>query len=179
MASSTTLFNFPQLSANNYSNWKFRVECIMGERGIQGAIEEDLIKKAHTSEKEKADNLTLDAKAKSVIVQCISDKHIEYIKDATSACDMIEKLKKIFERKSTLTKLFIRRKLMTLKCSDSDDLQDHFMKFDSLIRELEDTGTKVDESDKICHLLLTLPSSYESVIVALETTFEFCEREIT
>lgn len=44
------------------------------------------------------------------------------------------------------------------------------MKFDSLNRDLEDAGTKMDDSDKIRHLLLTLPSVYDSVIVALETT---------
>ena len=44
-----------------------------------------------------------------------------------------------------------------------------FLKFDTITRELEDLGSKIDESDKVCHLLLTLGKDYETVITALET----------
>lgn len=91
------------------------------------------------------------------------------MKDAKTASEMITALKNIFERKSTLSKLYIRRQLLTLKCEDTN-LQDHFMKFDSLIRDLEATGTKLDEDDKVCHLLLTMTEKYQTVITVLETS---------
>lgn len=43
------------------------------------------------------------------------------------------------------------------------------MKFDTLIREIESTGTEMEETDKVCHLLLTMPEKYKTVITALET----------
>ncbi|KAK9667491.1 hypothetical protein QE152_g41333, partial [Popillia japonica] len=43
-------------------------------------------------EKDKKEFLAKDAKAKSIIVQCITDKHIDYIKDAKTAYNMIAKL---------------------------------------------------------------------------------------
>lgn len=50
-----------------------------------------------------------------------------------------------------------------------DSLQEHFNKLDGLIRELESTGTNMEQSDKVVNLLLTLPEKYDSVITALET----------
>lgn len=48
-------------------------------------------------------------------------------------------------------------------------MEDHFLKFDALIRELENTGMKIDETDKVCHLLLTMDAKYELEITAIET----------
>lgn len=101
---------------------------------------------------------------------CLTDKHIEYVKDAATAYEMMKSIESIFERKSMLSKLYIRRQLLQLKCKDDSDLQDHFVKFDSLIRELESTGTKLEEDDKVCHLLLTMSEKYETVITVLEIT---------
>ncbi|KAJ8893023.1 hypothetical protein PR048_005604 [Dryococelus australis] len=38
-----------------------------------------------------------------------------------------------------------------------------------LIRDLKETDSKMDENDKVCHLLLTMPSSYDTIVTSLET----------
>ena len=38
-----------------------------------------------------------------------------------------------------------------------------------LVRELKSTGAKLEESDIVCHLLLTMPEEYDMVVTALET----------
>ena len=43
------------------------------------------------------------------------------------------------------------------------------MKVEKLLRELESLGAKLDDADKSCYLLLTMPDSYEAIITALET----------
>lgn len=45
----------------------------------------------------------------------------------------------------------------------------HFLKFDGFIRELKSTGAKLEESDVVCHLLLTMPADYDVVVTTLET----------
>ena len=83
---------------------------------------------------------------------------------------MMKSLSSVFQRKSTLSKLYYRRKLLTLKCNEDTDLQDHFLIFDGIVRDLEGTGSTLDEDDKVCHLLLTMPERYNVVITVLETT---------
>lgn len=69
---------------------------------------------------------------------------------------MIESLQKVFEGKSSLTKLYMRKKLLTLKYKNTEGLTAHFSKFDTIINELESSGSRMEESDKVCHLLLTM-----------------------
>lgn len=51
----------------------------------------------------------------------------------------------------------------------SNNLANHFLKFDKLIREFKSTDATLEESDVVCHLLLTMPTEYNIVVTALET----------
>lgn len=163
----STGVNLPQLSQDNFDHWKFRIRMILEEKQVHDVLEKDVT--SITDENEKKDFLRKDAKAKSIVVQCITDKHLDLVKDCTTAKEMIKILGDIFQRKSTFTKLHLKRKLLTLKQQNNEKLEDHFFKFDSIIRELEGAGCKLEESDKVCHLLLTMSSKYEQVITAIET----------
>ena len=122
-----------------------------------------------TDTTKKKEFIINDAKAKAIIIQGVSDKHLDIIKDTKTAKDILIALQAMFVRSSTFSKLTLWRKLFNLKCGYRDKLEDHFLKFDSIIRELEDLGSKIDDSDKVCHLLLSLSKEYDTVITALET----------
>lgn len=164
-APSTSLHTpYPQLSGNNYSSWKFRLQSLLEMKEVL-----EVTKMEEIPEGNKA-AITMDAKARATIIACITDKHIEYVKNAKTAREMLKCLDNVFERKSVLSKLYLRRRLVQLKCSEDADLQDHFVRFDEIITDLEATGAKLEEDDKVCHLLLSLPSKFETVITVLETT---------
>lgn len=108
-------------------------------------------------------------KAQSIIVSGIFDKHLDIIKESTSAKEQIEDLKAVFVRPSSLIKLALWRKLINLKNEEIENLEDLFLRFDTTIRELKDRGSVLAEGDKVCHLLLSLPSKYSHLVTALET----------
>lgn len=77
-------------------------------------------------------------------------------------------LEKVFQRKGIASQLYLRKKLLTMKFSE-DSLEKFFVMFDEIIRELKSVGAKLEETDVVCHLLLTLPKSFDNIVTALET----------
>jgi len=163
MANSVT--TVPILTGSNFNNWKFRIHAILEKEQLITVINDDL----PTDEGKKKQFLINEAKAKALIIQGVSDKHLDLIKDAKSAKAMLNALQNVFMRSSSFSKLTLWRKLVSLKYNKRDSLEDHFLKFDTLTRELEEFGSKINDSDKDCHLLLSLSKEYETVVTALES----------
>ncbi|KAK9688266.1 protein of unknown function (DUF4219) [Popillia japonica] len=157
-------YKIPLFDGNNYGNWKFRMETFLEAKDLLQCI-----KMEQDDLENNADNKKRDLKCKSQIVQSIADTHLEYIKDCKTSREIWETLNKTFERKGIKNQLYLRRKLLSMKYNDSDNLQTHFLEFDKLIRELKNCGAKLEEADVVCHLLLTLPKSFDAIVTAIDT----------
>ncbi|KMQ83135.1 copia protein [Lasius niger] len=161
-------FKVPLFDGTNFDNWKFRMETLLEEHELL-----EYVKEAYTSmiTIEEADSAEVragkeeqlkhfrrsDRKCKSQIVQRIADSHLEYVKDEETAHGIWSVLSSTFERKGIANQLRLRKTLLTMKYSTSETMGNHFLKFDKLIRELRSTGAKLEDTDVVCHLLLTMP----------------------
>lgn len=65
--------------------------------------------------------------------------------------------------------MFLRRKLLTFKMGENNDLELHILEFDKIVRELKVSGANLGGEDAICQLLLSLPKHFKPVSTALET----------
>ncbi|KAJ8873460.1 hypothetical protein PR048_024277 [Dryococelus australis] len=82
--------------------------------------------------------------------------------------EMMHILEGIFERNGSLSKLFLVKKLLKLKFK-SGPLQDNFAQVEAIIREMDYFGSKMEDNDRLCFLLLMMPESPDNVITPLET----------
>jgi len=174
-------YRVPLFDGTNFSNWKFRIETLLTELDLIQYIEKSYKEMVNVSdgdtaqqrvEKETmlADHKKKDRKCRSQIIQRIADSHLEYAKDQETAHDIWQSLCSIFERKGIAGQLLTRKALLTMKFNAANDtLSSHLLKFDKLIRELRSTGAKLEETDIVCHLLLTMPAEYDTVVTAIET----------
>lgn len=173
-------FKIPLFDGNNFDNWKFRMETLLDEldllefvqQPLGSQIEEVESSESTTNEKEmkKASLRKADKKCKSQIIQRVGDSHLEYVKDQGTSFEIWETLKSTFMRKGIASQLLIRKTLLCMKFNPpTDTLESHFLKFDKLIRNLKSTGATLEETDVVCHLLLTMPTEYDVVVTALET----------
>lgn len=174
-------YRIPLLDGTNYSDWKFRLETLLTELELLMYIEADYTTLVvivdsddattrSRKQSEIAEHKRRDQKCKLQIIQRIADSHLEYAKDKTSAYEIWLSLENFFQRKGIASQLLLRKALLTMKFDTANDnLANHFLKFDKLIRKLKSTGATLEESDIVCHLLLTMPTEYNTVVTALET----------
>lgn len=169
-------YRIPLLDGTNYSDWKFRLETLT-ELDLSTYTEADYTTlvvivssddaATRTRKDEIAEHKKRDQKCKSQIIQRIADSHLEYAKDKASAYEIWLSLENAFQRKGIASQLLLRKALLTMKFDTANNnLGNHFLKFNKLIRE--PTGATLEESD-VCHLLLTMPTEYNTVVTALET----------
>lgn len=158
--------NIQQFNGERYSTWKFRIKSLLEELQVSCVID------SSPPENPDAEWTKKNLIAKSTIVEFLSDGYLNFAQDATTAKSIIDNLDTIYERRSLATQLALRKQLLNLKLQPDVSLFQHFTNFDTLITELISAGAKLDEMDKISHLLLTLPSTYDGVITALETLGE-------
>lgn len=80
---------------------------------------------------------------------------------------MWRSLKDVYEKRSLSGKIFLQRKLMSMKMNEGEKLEEFLSKFDRVLCQLKSSGAEIKEED-VCTLLLALPESYETVVTVLE-----------
>lgn len=158
--------NINPFDGEKYSIWKFRIRAVLSELDVIKVIESE-VPDPLTEEWRKSERT-----AKSVIVDYLSDSFLGFAKAESTAKEILQSLDNIYERKSVASQLALRKKLLSLKLQSDMSLIQHFAIFDNLIGELLAAGAKLEETDKVAHLLLTLSNSYDGVITAIETLSE-------
>lgn len=121
-----------QFCGNNFENWKFRVEKHLAAAGVLEAV-----KSTQDSVPNQSEFGKMDTKAQDIITSLISDDYLEYIRDKLTAKQMWDGLIATFACKSSQNQTIVRKELANLRFKENDRLNQHFLKFDSLIRQLK------------------------------------------
>lgn len=167
MAQSTKFINIEPLNKDNYHYWKFRMEIILAENGVLEHIQKNINTANLNLNEEKRRVLKNDCRAKSLLIQCVSDSQLEYLRNKDNAFETWNVLVERYERKGLPGQLFLKRKLLSMKMKEGECLENFITQFEEVLRQLKSTGVAVDE-DIICNLLMTLPRSYEMVVTVIE-----------
>lgn len=83
MVSSNTVkkYRIVQFDEKDYDHWKFRMEVILDQHEVKEYIERERTDPDDAFTKK-------DRKCKSLIIQCIANSHLQYVKDKSNAYQM-------------------------------------------------------------------------------------------
>lgn len=156
------------LNGKNFYNWKFRIEAVLQAKEVDYTIEKKYERGDFENEEAFKKYQKHDRLAKSLIVQSVEDSQLEILREKESANEMWDALKTMYEKKGMPGQLFLRKKLLSMKLGEDDDLNEFISNFDEVLRQLKAAGSPMTDQDAACNLLLCLPKSYDTLVSIIE-----------
>jgi hypothetical protein len=112
----------------------------------------------------------LDRRARSIIRLCLADSMFLNVSGESTAKKLWDKLGNLYQSKSLVNKLFLRKKLYHLRMEDGDFVTEHLNAFNTLVSQLGSVNITIVEEDKCITLLCSLLDSWDNLVVAIGST---------
>ena len=145
---------------SNYNAWRFRIIRILKEKDLLTAIEDSTV------------STTKDDQAFTIVTLNIKDSQIPYIQDATTTKEAWAALKEVHQGIGMNGKMVLMQRLWGLKMVEGEDMAKHLNQCRELsnqLRSLSVDGKGMEDSELVTILTLSLPESYEPLVMALQS----------
>ncbi|KAE8718737.1 hypothetical protein F3Y22_tig00109992pilonHSYRG00051 [Hibiscus syriacus] len=97
----------------------------------------------------------------------LADKVLSSIEENKTAKEIWDHLTKLYEATSLHNKIFLKRKLYTLRMPESTSVTEHLNTLNTLFYQLTSLSCKIGEQERAELLLQSLPDSYDQLIINL------------
>ena len=84
-----------------------------------------------------------------------------------TAKNLRDKLGTLYQSKSLVNKLFLRKKLYNLRMKDGDSVAEHINSFNNVVSQFSSIDIKISSEDKCISLLCSLSDSCDSLVVVI------------
>ncbi|KAH9679108.1 reverse transcriptase Ty1/copia-type domain-containing protein [Citrus sinensis] len=154
---------------NDFNMWKIKMEALLITQGLGNAIEPDFKKEglggsSSTTSEQAAE---IDKKARSTIILSLGDSVIREVAKERTVAGLWTKLKNLYMTKSLSNRLYIKRKMFSLRMMEGSSLDEHIDEFNKVCDALETIDEGLNDESKALVLISSLPKSYEHFVDAL------------
>jgi len=171
-------FNFPVkffLDRNNYDLWFRMIKTVLNKYGLNKFIESDYLTsvkrdvKAKTKSEDELEKAFKEENfAIEIILSSVTDKPLNIIKDIETPYEMMQKLKKEYDRKSSNDTQHYVNKLKTLKSKSIKDCHDTIMEMMRIFEILEKKKYFISDLEKIKFIYKAIPKTVKSLVIATD-----------
>src|SRR5260370_28045123 len=142
-----------KLDGTNYHVWKFKMQLILEDKELFGVIDGSDIKPDNGDA--LSEWVKRDKKARVTVCLALSDSVLATVRSCDTAKGIWDKLASVFESKSLVNRLFMRRKLLTMKMGEGDTLSIHINTIKTLAEQLAAADAQVTEEDLVMAPLMS------------------------
>ena len=154
---------------NDFNMWKIKMEALLITQGLKEDI--DPVSKLEGGEASSSKTLEqvaeIDKKARSTIVLSLGDSVIREVAKEKTVAGLWAKLENLYMTKSLANRLYIKKKMFSLKMIEGASLTEHVDEFNKVCDELETIDEGLSDESKALLLISSLPKSYEHFVDAL------------
>ena len=124
---------------NDFNMWNVKMEALLITQGLGDAIEPVTKKegKETSSSRTPEQAAKIDKKARSTIILSLGDSVIREVAKERSVAELWAKLDKLYMAKSLANRLYIKKRMFTLKMGKGSSLDDHIDEFNKVCDNLE------------------------------------------
>ena len=167
-------------SANNFAQWKTRMEAYLEDKELLDVVENPVLGIDEEAKVEFSstytningqDMIKKSKKAYAIIMMALGDEQLQLVMDVKrgNAYRVWKKLLEQFERKTQTNKILVRRQLQSVTMKENESVNSYVARINQLVMLLVGIGEKVSDTEKISVLLNGLPDEYNSVVDSLST----------
>lgn len=154
-------FEFEKFDGSNFSIWKLKIKALLRKENCLAAIDG---RPAELTDKAWND---MDGNAMANFHLTLGDNVLSSIEEKKTAKEIWDHLTKLYEGKSLHNKIFLKRKLYTLRMMESTSMTEHLNILNTLFSQLTSLGYKVNQEERAEILLQSLPDSYDQLVINL------------
>lgn len=153
-----------KLNSSNYFQWKFKMQMLLKKEDLWRII----IENAPTAAASLRSWNKKDERAQAIIALSVEDSELVHIRDQETAIGTWNALKEAHELDTVTNRISLYKQIASLKMKEKDNIEKHINEFIGLFQKLSDLGATADLEWKIGMFFSSLPSSYSTLITALE-----------
>ena len=164
-------YNYPPLTATNYTSWSIRVQAIMEDQGVWEVVEPP----EGTSTAQTADQSSKDKKVRAHLLQCLLDDLLMQVAKKKTGKEVWDCLKSRFvgaERVRDARLQTLKSEFDALKMGEDEALDDYAGKLTGMSVKFSNLGGTLEDMAMVKKLFDTVPEKFINVVVGIEQFYD-------
>nr|GEX56205.1 zinc finger, CCHC-type [Tanacetum cinerariifolium] len=170
------LIQFRRLTKDNYGSWCIRIKALLVSHDVWEIVEKVIEEVDDESSLNATQRVDLqntrkkDQSALTLIYQCLEDAMFEKVNATTSkeAWETLQNTFKGIDKRKKVRLQTLRGEFEKLKMEESKTISDYFTRVLTISNEIKRNGESLSDTRVIEKILLSLPPSFNYIVVAIE-----------
>eukprot|EP00731_Ephydatia_muelleri_P018948 Em0011g988a len=161
-------WSIDKLDSSNWMTWKFQMKHLLLSKGLWGIVDGSERLAEDASVQQQAEFRKRAQTAFSTLVLSISSSQLYLITSCEELAPAWVALRNHFERDTLVNKLMLKKQYFRMEMKEGSSIEAHIKAMKELTDKLAAIKAPISEEDQVVTLLGSLPSSYSTLVTALE-----------